>query len=55
MEKSIEKTLSLLLELQDVDRQIYEIFQLRGGLPQEVKKLEDDLAHLAVASSDLPR
>lgn len=46
MEKNIEKNLNLLLELQNLDRQINQIFQVRGGLPQEVKKLEDDLASL---------
>jgi predicted nucleic acid-binding Zn-ribbon protein len=46
MEKNIEKSLSLLLEIQDVDKQIQQIFQVRGGLPQEVKRLEDDLANL---------
>lgn len=46
MENSTERNLQLLLELQEIDKQIGEIFQLRGGLPNEVKKLEDELAHL---------
>jgi uncharacterized protein len=46
MENSTERNLQLLLELQEIDRQMSEIFQLRGGLPHEVKKLEDELAHL---------
>ncbi|OJW70327.1 MAG: hypothetical protein BGO68_02535 [Candidatus Amoebophilus sp. 36-38] len=46
MENTIEKTLNLLLELQDVDTQIYKILQVRGGLPQEVKNLENELADL---------
>jgi predicted nucleic acid-binding Zn-ribbon protein len=46
MENSTEKNLQLLLELQEIDKHISEIFQLRGGLPHEVKKLEDELSHL---------
>lgn len=46
MENSTENNLQLLLELQEIDKQISEILQLRGGLPHEVKKLEDELAHI---------
>lgn len=46
MENSTERNLQLLLELQEIDKQISEIFQLRGGLPHEVTKLEDELTHL---------
>jgi len=46
MENTIEKTLNLLLDLQDVDNQIYKILQVRGGLPQEVNNLENELADL---------
>jgi len=41
MEKTIEKNLNLLMDLQQLDKQIYDIFQVRGSLPQEVKKLEE--------------
>lgn len=46
MENSTERNLQLLLSLQEIDKQISEIFQLRGGLPHEVKKLEEELGHL---------
>ncbi|MHB9148072.1 MAG: zinc ribbon domain-containing protein, partial [Candidatus Amoebophilus sp.] len=46
MENNTVKNLSLLLELQEIDKQINKIVQVRGGLPQEVKKLEDDLSNL---------
>eukprot|EP01132_Coremiostelium_polycephalum_P000085 gene85-112_t len=46
MENNTVKQLSLLLELQDIDNQINTILQVRGDLPQEVKKLEDDLSNL---------
>jgi predicted nucleic acid-binding Zn-ribbon protein len=46
MEKSIEKQLDLLLELQTIDKRIGEIIQMRGDLPQEVKKLEEDITDL---------
>jgi predicted nucleic acid-binding Zn-ribbon protein len=45
MEKSIEKKLDLLLNLQTIDKQIDEIIYMRGGLPQEVKELEEEIAN----------
>ena len=46
MENSIEKNLSLLLQLQELDKKISEMYQVRGGLPQEVRVLEDNLTSL---------
>lgn len=46
MENSTARNLQLLLSLQEMDKQISEIFQLRGGLPQEVKNLEEELGNL---------
>jgi predicted nucleic acid-binding Zn-ribbon protein len=51
MENNTVKNLSLLLELQEIDKQINKIFQVRGGLPQEVKKLEDDLSNLRLQAT----
>lgn len=48
MENNTEKNLNLLLELQNIDKQVQEILQVRGSLPQEVKRLEQELAHLKV-------
>jgi len=51
MENNTVKNLSLLLELQEIDKQINKILQVRGGLPQEVKKLEDDLSNLQLQAT----
>ncbi|ACE05844.1 hypothetical protein Aasi_0428 [Candidatus Amoebophilus asiaticus 5a2] len=51
MENNTVKNLSLLLELQEIDKQINKIIQVRGGLPQEVKKLEDDLSNLQLQAT----
>jgi len=46
MKDTIKKHIELLLELQNIDKQIDEIIKLRGDLPEEVKALEDELASL---------
>jgi predicted nucleic acid-binding Zn-ribbon protein len=46
MEKSIETKLQELVDLQIIDSKLDKIRQIRGGLPQEVRELEDELAGL---------
>ena len=43
MEQNVEKKLKNLLELQDIDSNIFEIKKVRGALPDEVQDLEDEL------------
>ncbi len=43
---TIEKDLTALLELQEIDKQIESILNLRGELPKEIQKLEDSFGGL---------
>lgn len=44
MELTIAQKLDALLELQSLDSQLDELVKIRGGLPEEVRDLEDDIA-----------
>jgi predicted nucleic acid-binding Zn-ribbon protein len=46
MEKTIEQRLSQLASLQLIDSQLDKLRQVRGGLPEEVQDLEDELEGL---------
>lgn len=48
MKNTMAKNLALLLELQNIDKQLDEIVKLQGDLPNEVKDLEDELASMQV-------
>jgi len=40
----MDKTLKLLIQLQEIDRQLFEIEEKKGSLPQQVEKLENQAA-----------
>ena len=44
MELTIAQKLDALLHLQSLDSQLDELIKIRGGLPEEVRDLEDDIA-----------
>ncbi|GAB3971430.1 C4-type zinc ribbon domain-containing protein [Spirosoma terrae] len=44
MELTIAQKLDALLKLQSLDSQLDELIKIRGGLPEEVRDLEDDIA-----------
>lgn len=44
MELTIAQKLDALLDLQTLDSQLDELVKIRGGLPEEVRDLEDDIA-----------
>jgi len=44
MDNSVEKKLSSLLKLQQIDSKLDEIIKVRGALPEEVGDLEDEIA-----------
>ena len=44
MELTIAQKLDALLQLQSLDSQLDELVKIRGGLPEEVRDLEDDIA-----------
>ena len=44
MELTIAQKLDALLKLQTLDSQLDELVKIRGGLPEEVRDLEDDIA-----------
>lgn len=44
MELTIAQKLDALLQLQSLDSQLDELIKIRGGLPEEVRDLEDDIA-----------
>lgn len=44
MELTIAQKLDALLKLQSLDSQLDELVKIRGGLPEEVRDLEDDIA-----------
>ena len=44
MELTIAQKLDALLQLQSFDSQLDELIKIRGGLPEEVRDLEDDIA-----------
>ncbi|WP_420148578.1 zinc ribbon domain-containing protein [Spirosoma sp.] len=44
MELTIAQKLDALLKLQSFDSQLDELIKIRGGLPEEVRDLEDDIA-----------
>ena len=44
MELTIAQKLDALLKLQSFDSQLDELVKIRGGLPEEVRDLEDDIA-----------
>ncbi|RIV26868.1 hypothetical protein DYU11_00670 [Fibrisoma montanum] len=44
MELTIAQKLEALLKLQSLDSQLDELIKIRGGLPEEVRDLEDDIA-----------
>lgn len=44
--QNIEQDLNYLLDLQEIDKQIDAILQLRGELPQEVTRIENELGAL---------
>ncbi|MBD2701738.1 hypothetical protein IC229_13895 [Spirosoma sp. BT702] len=44
MELTIAQKLDALLKLQSIDSQLDELIKIRGGLPEEVRDLEDDIA-----------
>ncbi|MBX3102607.1 MAG: hypothetical protein KF690_08870 [Bacteroidetes bacterium] len=46
MEKTVEQRLSQLAALQKIDSQLDKLRQIRGGLPEEVQDLEDELEGL---------
>src|SRR5919202_6155343 len=44
MELTIAQKLDALLKLQSLDSKLDELIKIRGGLPEEVRDLEDDIA-----------
>lgn len=45
-QKSVEEVLQDLADLQKIDSKLDQLRQIRGGLPEEVRELEDELAGL---------
>ncbi len=49
---SLNKSLEKLIELQDIDTRLYEIEELKGGLPEKVKTLATQIENLKTENDE---